>query len=156
MKGAVLAVANKTDRLDFAAKFERFCKRYYEIASCDVSGAESNADVLDKLTAFIRDAHYGDDVALRVHLKGRVASDFKLSTSFIAEQFPQLYRFEIVDETAPLADSAFLSSDPTLRGAYYRGLEPMLSSADASEREIASMALRYGLAALAGNDIADE
>ena len=156
VKGAVLAVADKTDRLDFAAKFERFCKRYYEIARCDVSGATSNADVLDKLMTFIKDAHYGDDVALRVYLKGSVASDFKLSTAFLTEQFPQLYRFEIVDETSPLADSESLSNDPTIRGAYYRSLEPMLSSKDASEREIAAMALRYGLAALAGNDIADE
>ena len=156
IKGAVLAVADKTDKLDFAAKFERFCKRYYEIAKCDVSGAASNADVLDKLTAYIKDAHYGEDVALRVHLKGSVASDFKLSPSFISQQFPPLYRCEIVDETAPLADNAYLSNDPTLRGAYYRSLAPMLSSEDAGEREIAAMALRYGLAALAGNDIADE
>ncbi len=156
IKGAVLAVAGKTDKLDFAAKFERFCKRYYEIAKCDVSGSASNADVLTKLTAFIKDAHFGDDVALRLHLRGSVASDFKMSTAFLIEQFPQLYRFEIVDETVPLADSDRLSNDPTIRGAYYRSLEPMLASANASEREIAAMALRYGLAALAGNDIADE
>lgn len=156
IKGAVLAVAEKKDRLDFAAKFERFCKRYYEITECDVSGAESNAEVLEKLGALVKDAHYGDDVALRVRLVGNVASDFKISQSFICEQFPQLYRLELVDETAPLANSGRLAADPTLRGAYYRSLAPMLESDDANEREIAAMALRYGLAALAGNDIADE
>lgn len=156
IKGAVLAVAEKKGKLDFAAKFERFCKRYYEITECDVGGAESNADVLERLTALIKDAHYGEDVALRVRLVGEVASDFKISLSFIGEQFPQLYRLELVDDTAPLANSGRLATDPTLRGAYYRSLAPMLQSDDAAEREIAAMALRYGLAALAGNDFADE
>ena len=157
IKGAVLAVADKKDgKLEFAARFERFCKRYYEIAECDVSGAESNADVLTRLAQFIKDAHYGEDVALRVYLRGSVSSDFKLSTAFLEAQFSQLYRIELVDATVPLADVGRLSCDPTLRGAYYRSLAPMLKSEDASEREIATMALRYGLAALAGNDVADE
>lgn len=156
IKGAVLAAADKGDKLQFAAKFIRFCKRYYEIADCDVSGAKSNADVLDKLTELIKDGHYGDDTALRVRLIGNVSGDFKLSTSFLGEQFPNIYRLELIDATSPLADGDRLRDDPTLRGAYYRSLEGMLTSEDESEREIAAMALRYGLAALAGNDIADE
>ena len=57
--------------------------------------------------------------------------------------------------TLPLLDADKLSADPTLRGAFYRSLAPMLASSDESERETAARALRYGLTALAGGDITD-
>lgn len=155
VKGAVIAVVEKDDKLNFASKFVRFCRRRYEIAECDVSGATSNADVLDKLTALIHDAHYGDDTVLRVKLTGSVTGEFKPSAAFLEEQFPGVYCIQIIDETVPLADRDALREDPTLRGAFYRSLEEMLQSEDAYEREIASMALRYGLAALSGNDVTD-
>lgn len=155
IKGALLVLIEKETELSLAARFVRFCKRCYADETCDVSGAETNADLLDKLRALIAEKHYGDDTALRVRLVGNVSGELKPSPAFLAEQFGQMFILEIVDETLPLADGSKLADDPTLRGEYYRSLRAQLESDDADEREIAVMALRYGLAALSGGDITD-
>ncbi|MBO5219763.1 MAG: DNA repair exonuclease [Clostridia bacterium] len=154
-KGAVLVAAEKTDSLKFAAKFVRFGKRRYESEALDLTGARSNADAVGRIEALLSEKHYGDDTALRLRLTGNVADDFRLAPAFLAEQFPQLFLLEVIDETLPLLDADKLSADPTLRGAFYRSLAPMLASPDESERETAARALRYGLTALAGSDITD-
>lgn len=155
MKGAVLAAAEKDGALKFGAKFVRFCKRHYEIETLDITGAASNADAAERIGAMLNERHYGDDTALRLRLTGNVSGDFKLAPAFLTERFPQLFILELVDETLPLMDSEKLAGDPTIRGAFYRSLAPMLESADESERETAARALRYGLAALAGGEITD-
>ncbi|MBQ8551803.1 MAG: DNA repair exonuclease [Clostridia bacterium] len=152
-KGAVLAAAEKDISLQFAAKFVRFCKRCYEIERLDITGAASNVDAVDKLSALISERRYGADTALRVHLTGNVAGDFKLSPKFLEERFSQLFMLEVIDETLPLLESGRLRDDPTLRGEFYRSLETMLSSNDPEVRETAAMALRCGLSALAGEEI---
>ncbi len=155
LKGAVLAAADKDPTLKFAAKFVRFCKRHYEIDTLDLTGASSNADAVDRISAMIAEKHYGDDTALRLRLIGNVSGDFKLAPTYLAEQFPQMFILELIDETLPLLDSDKLANDPTLRGAFYRSLADMLESEDENERETAARALRYGLAALAGGDVTD-
>ncbi len=152
-KGAVLAVADKEVSLQFAAKFVRFCKRCYQIERLDITGAASNADAVDKLSALINEKHYGADTALKVRLVGNVAGDFKLSPKFLSEQFPQLFMLEVIDDTLPLLDGDKLRDDPTLRGEFYRSLEAMLSSDDPESRATAAAALRCGLAALSGEEI---
>ncbi len=154
-KGAVMAVADKEFDFRFASRFVRFGKRVYVSESLDISGAESNADALEKISEFIESKHYSDDVALRLRLTGTVGGDFKLSRKFLSEQFGRLFIFELADETVPVLDADKLREDPTIKGAFYRSLEPMLASADADEREKAALALRCGLAALSGNDFAD-
>ncbi len=155
VKGAVLAVAEKDAGLRFAAKFMRFGKRKYEDDILDIEGSRSNADAAEKIASHIAQNHYGEDVALRLHLVGNVSGDFKLSPTVLKEHFSSLFLLEIIDETMPLLDLGKLKQDPTLRGEFYRSLEPLLSSADEKERECAAMALRCGLAALNGNDFTE-
>ncbi len=151
-KGAVLAVAEKDTVLQFAAKFVKFCRRTYEIELLDIGGARSNADVLHNLAALISQKHYGDNTALRVCLRGEVSGDFKISPMLICDNFKNLFMLEIIDETTPTLDCEKLREDPTLRGEFYRSLEDMLNSDDPDMRETAGMALRCGLAALAGEE----
>lgn len=155
MKGAALAVAEKGEELRFASKFMRFGKRKYEDDTLNIEGARSNADAAEMIAAHIAENHYNEDVALRLRLRGNVSGDFKLSPSTLKERFSSLFLLEIIDETMPLLDSKKLKNDPTLRGAFYRSLEPMLTSSDESERECAALALRCGLAALNGNDFTE-
>ena len=154
-KGAIMAVADKAGELRFASKFVKLCKREYVTDDLDISGAASNADALEKISEYIESRHYGDEIALRLRLTGNVKGDFKLSVRFLADQFPKIFIFEIEDATRPVLDAQKLRNDPTLKGAFYRSLEPLLTSEDEDERERASLALRYGLAALAGNDFSD-
>lgn len=155
VKGAIAAAIDKNSTPKMASKFIRFGKRRYEIASCDVTGALTNADMLDKIAQLIRDGHYGDDTVLRVQLVGEVDAECKPSVSFLEGQFPTVCSIEIIDATKPPKKGDSLKDDPTLRGEFYRSLEFMLTSDDESERELASMALKYGLAALSGSDISD-
>ncbi len=157
MKGAVLAAADKSPTLKFAAKFVPYCKKHYEIETVDLTDALSHADVLKRISAMLAEKHYGEDTILRVRLTGRIAGDVRLSPAYLTEQFKQqLFYVEFADETLPSAKNDSLAEDPTLRGAFYRSLSAMLESEDASEREIAAQALRYGLAALAGEDVTEE
>ena len=48
-----------------------------------------------------------------------------------------------------------LRDDLSIKGAFYRELLPKLESDDPEERRAASMALKYGLAALSGSDVVD-
>ncbi len=155
-KGAIIGAAEKENgELKLAAKFVRFSKRRYEIDTLDVSGCRTNPDVVEKLGALIAEKRYGDDTALRVRLTGEVGGELRISETFLSEQFPHLFLLRLVDETMPLLDVEQLRRDPTIRGAFYDSLRPMLESSDKKERELASQALRYGLAAISGGDIVD-
>ena len=103
----------------------------------------------------IAEKKFGDDTALRVRLTGSIAGELRISEDFIASQFPRLFLLELDDDTLPLLDAEKLKRDPTIRGAFYETLRPMLESRDESERELAASALRYGLAAITGGDITD-
>ncbi|MCI8388061.1 MAG: hypothetical protein HFE63_06290 [Clostridiales bacterium] len=154
-KGAIIAVADKSEgRFQLGAKFVRFSKRHYEIEQLDITGAETNADLLNRLAALIKERGYGEDTALRVVLTGNTAGELKISQKFLTEQFPQLFLLEFKDETLPLLDSDTLKRDPTIRGAFYNSLAGMLDGNE-DERELAALALRYGLSALSGEDIID-
>ena len=62
---------------------------------------------------------------------------------------------EIIDRTLPLYDSRMLENDPSIRGALFEKLRPMLESGDPTERETAIMAFRYALIALSGGETND-
>lgn len=154
-KGAILAVIEKDGTSRFASKFVKFSRHTYHIENLDITGATSNVDVLSKIEAFIAENHYNDESALRLILTGEVSGDFKISPTFICDRFPQLFILQIIDRTMPILDKDKLKGDITIRGAFFRALEDELESDDKEQREIAAMALRYGLAALGGNDIVD-
>lgn len=155
IKGAIMAAVEKNPELQFASKFVRFCKRHFETERLDVSGAKSNADVLDALTELINEKHYNEDTALRVKLVGEVSDSCRISTDFLHDKLARLFMLELADGTVPLLDKEKLCADMTIRGEYYRSLMPMLESEDEALREVAATALRCGLAALAGNDFTE-
>ena len=155
-KGVIIGAMDKSDgQLQFGAKFLPLSKHTYEIERLDITGAATNADVCERISALISEKHYDDKTALRIVLTGNVSSGLRLSQSFITGQFPRLFILELVDETSPLYDADTLRRDPTIRGALYASLAEMLDSSDADTRETASLALRYGLAALSDGDIID-
>lgn len=154
-KGAIIGAADKDENgLQLGAKFVRFSKRRYEALRLDVSGSRTNADIVGRIAELVAEKHFGEDTALRLTLTGEVAGELRISEEFISSQFPQLFLLRLEDSTLPLLDAAQLKNDPTIRGAFYKTLEDMLRSNE-SDRELASYALRYGLAAISGSDITD-
>ena len=66
----------------------------------------------------------------------------------------RVFYLEVKNHTETAIDIESLKNDPTLRGAFYQSLAPMLNGT-AEEKALAEKALRYGLAALSGSDIID-
>lgn len=155
-KGAIIGAAQKQDgSTALSTKFIRFSKRVYEIMKADMTGVTSTAEAAERVGAMINERHFGEDTALRLILTGNIPSSLTISAGFLRSRFDRLFLLEVDDGTLPEADAAALKRDMTIKGAYFSALEKSLESPDKEAREIAAMALRYGLAALSGGDVTD-
>lgn len=128
----------------------RFSKKRYETRSLTVTGTSSNTELREHIKDFITENHFGDDTILRLTLKGTTSPSLVISKSFLETDAPRVLSLSVVDETTPMLDSDALKRDPTIRGEFFRLLEPRLNSDDPHEKMIAADALRIGLAALEG------
>lgn len=133
----------------------RFSRRRYAQERLNVSGASTNEEISEQIAACIVRNGYGDDTLLRITLEGNVTPDLKISKKIIERNIRNLYTFDLIDHTLPLYDCEALKYDPTIKGAFFEALLPTLENGTAEEREIASLALRYGLSAIDGSDIID-
>lgn len=147
-KGALVGELTKET---FELRAVRFCKRRYEICTAEITGATSLAGLADKLVKLC--GEYGNDTALRLVLEGVTPPDFAVDPTAIRTLLPNPYELEIKDNTLPLYGAEILKKEGTLVGAFYRKLEPAITSEDPSERETAILALKYGLKALNGRDL---
>ena len=91
----------------------------------------------------------GDVVA-----EGQLPEGVGISKTLLQSIARRLFYLEVKNRTEPAIDIAALQSDPTLRGAFYQALSPLLSGTP-EEKALAEKALRYGLLSLSGNDIID-
>ena len=132
-----------------------FAHRRYESGTVSVTGATSSFDVKERIKSLIRERKFSDDTLLRVTLTGEIQPSLVISPSIIADGIDEVFAIEIRDATTPALDMEYLDSDPTVRGAFYRELKPRLYDPDPDVRQTALRALRYGLAAMAGESIVD-
>lgn len=136
----------RTERVDFAS-------RRYETETIDLTGVDNKAEAARRIKAVVESKGYGEDTALRVIFTGATPPDFSVPQRANGEELG-LYSLEILDRTAPTYDSRYLEKDLTVRGELYRSLLPRLTSGTPEERAVAARALRMGIAALEGEDIA--
>ena len=153
-KGAIVC---KIDGAGGHAQFKfgqkKFSHRRYEKLSIDVTGAADTSEVLAKIKAAVTENGYGDDTLLRVRIHGAVMPSMKPETHRITAEALGVFYLELTDDTSPLLDYNELMNDISIRGAFFRELLPKLKSDDPEQRRIAAAALRYGFAALDGEDI---
>lgn len=147
-KGALIGEIEK-GKLDI--KSVKFSRRRYEIVSCDVTGASSVTQIAEKLISTC--SQYSDDTALRLILEGVTTPDFTVDDVTVRGLIAKPYYLEVKDNTLPLYNAEYLKSDNTVIGEFYRNIEPQLVSDSPETREIARLALKYGLKALYGRDI---
>lgn len=133
--------------------FVKMASRRYMVETVNVTGAEQSETITEAVQAMLAQRDYGEETLLRIRITGEVAPAAEVTASAIREICQELAYVEIIDETSPLFDYDYLASDPTIRGAYFRQLLPKLRSIDAREREVAAMALRYGLSVLGGSEL---
>ena len=156
-KGAILIDISRDERGDkkITPRPYRFSRRRYMIENIDITSAASEDDVLDLIKEKIAEKRYGEDTSLRVILTGNTAPNVIKDTASLEAQIKGLYAVQILDRSLPLYDDEFLLSDISIRGEFYRTLLPRLTNGTPRERELAAWALRYGLSALAGENIID-
>lgn len=153
--GGIYFIEAKTSG-DFALDIKRknIARRRYEWEKIDVSGAVDISDVAAKIDERIKEKKYGEETLLRVTLYGSVSPSLE-NVARLESAVRGIFMLEIQDETSPTFDAGVLERDMTMRGELYRELLPLLESGSSEERAAASEALKMGLAALSGRNIAD-
>ena len=86
-------------------------------------------------------------------LCGVVSPNADFGEKSITAEDAGVFYIEVENCTLPLLDFGELENDISIKGAVFRELLPRLESDDEEERKTASMALKYALAALSGNEI---
>ncbi len=154
VKGGIFINAEKHGGV-FRAEFERprFCKKRYEKIEVDVSEKKTREDAVAEIKRAVTENGLGSDTLLRVKLCGVVAPGIDFDEKSITAEETGVFYIEVENCTLPLLDFGELENDITIKGAVFRELLPRLESDDESERKIASMALKYALAALEGSEI---
>ena len=125
----------------------------FEHHTLDCTGLRSAEEVRAHVNDYLAVTPLAPQTALRLSLTGSVGLDCRPDTLTPTTSCTELALLELLDETLPVLDAAYLEKDPTLRGAFYRALLPRLQSADAAERAVAASALRLGFSALAGKEV---
>ncbi len=154
-KGALIVEIGKKPgaESEIGLKKLRFSKRRYEKGALDLTGIETLAEAQDAVKRAVRENGWGEDTLLSLRLTGEVPPAFVIDTEALEETDAGLAALCIEDLTRPAADPAKLAVDPTIRGAVYRQLKPLLESEDEREREVAVRALRYALSAVSGTGV---
>ena len=154
-KGAlVLEMDKKNGVFSLTPRKLRFSKKVYEYSEIKVDGAKTLTDIESAISAVVSEKKYSDDVMLQVRLTGSVDPSLIINKQILSSLFPNLAYLDIIDDTSPTFDTDALMSDMTVRGEFFRVLLPRLNSDNEKEREIASAALKAGLSALSGENIA--
>ena len=118
----------------------------------DVTGVNTNNEIINRISRMISDKKYGIDTALRCTLTGYVDPRFVVPTSLENDVFG-LYHFELCDKTLPLYGTEGMKRDMSVKGELFRTLLPLLESEDEEQRLVAARAFREGLAALENRNI---
>ncbi len=146
VKGAVFGeITLQEGRMSVNCLFRRLCHRHFETAELDISLMRDISSLGEAVTNVCKD--FDDDVNLRITLTGTKHSSIALHTDVEQlKQYSQKAKLcEIVDKTTPFVDVSELEKDRGIRGEFYRRLKPMLLGEDPAKRELATLALSYGL-----------
>lgn len=143
-KGCLLAQVEKDApvRLTFLADESPA----FEVASADVSGAQSVTDVVEAARRCTQ--QLSDRTLLKLTLKGRVRSDLVINRALVAAGLDRFAYVKVIDDTLPAPDVARLASEQTLKGLFVNAV--LRSGADPA---VADYAIRAGLAAINGEEL---
>lgn len=118
----------------------------------DVTGVDSNNEIINRVSRLVGEKKYGPNTALYIEMTGDIDPRFILPKHLGSEAFG-LYSFELKDKTLPLYNTQSFKRDMSVKGELFRQLLPMLESKDEEERLLGARAFREGLAALENREI---
>lgn len=156
IKGGIFLNAEKNNgRFSVSFEYPRFCKKRYEKTEVDMSGLTTHEQMCEQVKKAVQKEGFGKDTLLRVRLVGIVSYDANFAPDKLQASEIGVYYVEAEDATIPLGGYDELKNDISIKGALLRELMPKLQSEDERERKIASLALKYGLCAIMGEDVVD-
>lgn len=156
VKGVIVAEFSKNaTQLSADFRSHRTCKRRYEKINVDITGVSSQDALFDCVKNAVENEKFDSDVLLRVRLTGRISPETTLYPKKLTAASLGIFYLEVEDAVVPLLNYDELKNDISVKGAFFRELLPLLQSENEDERRTAAAALRYGLAALDGNDVVD-
>ena len=148
----LISVKYRSGELSIDAKNMSFGQIVFKKETMDITGIDSNNEIINRISRLIGEKKYGAETALRVELVGYIDPRFIVPANLGSDAFG-LYSFEIFDKTMPTFGTESLKRDMSVKGEIYRQLLPMLESESEEERLIAARAFREGLAALENREI---
>lgn len=148
-KGACMVEINKNGGTSHVTvKRVRFSKRRYELGELILDGQDTNGEISEKISQYIRENRFGEDTLLSLKLKGYVSPSLVVDTDFLEQKCSEVFFLKLTDCTRPEIDLSLLEKDPGIKGDIYRRLKPSIDSDDQRTHEVALRALRYSLSAL--------
>jgi len=138
--------------ISIEAKNMSFGQIVFESAAIDITGVDTNNEIINRVSHLVSDKRYGMETALRVELTGFIDPRFIVPKNLGSDAFG-LYSFELIDKTMPLYGTEGFKRDMTVKGELFRQLLPLLESEKEEERLLAARAFREGLAALENREI---
>ncbi len=148
----LIVVRYNNGELSIDAKNMSFGQITFKKDSIDISGVDSNNEIINRVSRLVSEKKYGAETALKLELTGYIEPRFIVPKNLGSEAFG-LYSLEIIDKTMPLFGTEKLGRDMTVKGEVYRRLLPLLESKDEEERLVAARAFREALAALENREI---
>lgn len=149
-KGAIIVTFDNKKPLFEQKTFSNYT---YEWEKLDVTGTPDGSELRRKISALV--SEYKNETFLRIDLAGYVPTTLNIDINALESETDGVFFLEIRDLTLPLYGAEQLKNDPTIIGEFFRSLLPMLENGTPEERRTAAKALRIGIAALRGEDIAE-
>ena len=155
MKGAVIAdLSLDTRRVQIS--FYPLCDTVYLEREVSLDGVSDDSEARERITALLSSLPDIERTALRLRLTGEVAEEYLPNLPLLQSLCQGGRGLTLTDDTRATPNIAVLEADIGLKGAFYRRLKDQLASKDNHQAEVARLALRFGLAAMAGAELPTE
>jgi DNA repair exonuclease SbcCD nuclease subunit len=138
--------------LSIEAKSMTFGHIRFEREVVDITGVNTNNEIVNRVSQMVHEKKYGAETALIIELHGYIDPRFIVPKNLSSDNF-SLYSLDIVDKTLPLYGTEYLRRDMSVKGDVFRQFLPMLENGTEEEQLLAARAFREALAALENRDI---
>lgn len=134
----------------FQAEFVPFAERTLSIIETDVTGCLSTGEMEKRVRDTISMTGCRSNSLLKILLIGQVPMDAEKNLALLTKSLEEEYFFvKIYDKTSYYVDAADYAMDPSFQGEFIR----CVAGADELSAEEKAVVIRYGIQALAGEEI---
>ena len=148
----LISIKYNNGELSIEAKSMTFGHIRFEREVVDITGVNTNNEIVNRVSQMVHEKKYGAETALIIELHGYIDPRFIVPKNLSSDNF-SLYSLDIVDKTLPLYGTEYLRRDMSVKGDVFRQLLPLLENGTEEEQLLAARAFREALAALENRDI---